>query len=486
MINKICLYLSEKILNIIFIFCIFMVCISLIKIYSNKIIFEYINKFEDINIDSIMYTSDKYDMAVYYPITNNAKINNEINNMIKKYVCRIKKDTAYFSPKDKDDKFNLLIEYEVKRLNKNIISFIFIVNYTYKDTFIESNIITKNYNLKTDKEFGLEQLMTDKQIYTDFLCNHAINVITKNKKISEYKKNWLIKDIHNNLLDNFDGYSFSNTHLSLYLNTNKISLEYTNIYEIKIPWKDIKHLLKHNIYLRDDNKKTDDVASKVFNEYENKYDDILYFPAFNVDLSNADKVIALTFDDGPHYKYTEKILNHLEKNNSVATFFVLGTKIDYSKELLNRMVSLGCEIGNHSYNHKLLTKETDDEVINQIESVNTAIKIVTGYDIRAVRPPYGASNEKMNRIIDKPIVLWNIDPQDWKCKDSTKIKNHVVSKAENGSIVLLHDIYESSCDATIMIIDELISKGFKFVTVSQMLDLQNEDTNGIIFTHKKQ
>ncbi len=485
MINKTFNYINQKLLIIIFIFCIIIVCISLITVYSSRIIFTEIDRFEGIEIETVMNTCEKYNAAIYYPTTENNLVNRKIKSFIDTYIKRIENDTKYFIPNDDNDKFNLLIEYEIGRVNKDIVSFIFVINYSNK-TASDTEIITKNFNLKSGKELTLDDFFDKGSDYSSVLCRKAIEFLQSNKEINDKQLNWFVDDITNSSLNSFDGYAFTNTHLSVYFNSNKLSSSYNEIYEFKVYWDDVKEFLKKNIYYNDvHNPESKSVSLNIDNGIEDDIENNLYFPAFNINITNNDKVIALTFDDGPHYIYTDKILKYLGKKNLVATFFVLGNRLEYNKELLIRMVDLGCEIGNHSLSHKQLTNIRDKEVINQIETVNKSIKRITGYDIRAVRPPYGLSNTKIQKLINKPIVLWNIDPQDWKSKDPEKIKQNVLSNVKSGSIILMHDIYETSVDASIMIIDELLKQGYKFLTVSQMLELQDTNTNGKIFTHKK-
>lgn len=210
----------------------------------------------------------------------------------------------------------------------------------------------------------------------------------------------------------------------------------------------------------------------------------LFFPAFNVHVNDTDKVVALTFDDGPTREYTTKILNYLDAKNVVATFFVLGIRLKNNEDILINMVKNGCEIGNHSYNHKQFLYLKNDEVKNQIEYVDNYVRNVTGFSIRSVRTPYGEYNQRIKKTIDRPIVLWNIDSEDWKRKDASKIAEHVINNVQSGSIILLHDIFDFSYEATILIVEELLAQGYKFVTVSQLLELNEVNGDGVVFWSK--
>jgi len=486
MIKKIHSFFIPSILIVIFVFCIFVVCFSLMKNASNKIIISNVDIYKDIQVESLMNTCEKYDMAIYYPITKNKTVNHALMLYINRSVEELQYESMYYIPKNSNEKLNLLIEYKVEKANNNINSFIFTSNYCQGKSIIYSKICTQTYNISTGERIYLSDFFEEKNNYITELCDISRNYLLNDYKLNKKITNWLVDDINKSLQCSFDGYSFSSSYLTIYFNSNKISSKLTDIYEIKIPWEKISHLLKSNIYTTLTYDDTTISVSNMFDIEEAILNEKnpLYFPAFNVNLANTDKVVALTFDDGPHHIYTNKLLKHIGEKNIVATFFILGNKIEYNKELLNRMVELGCEIGNHTASHKNLTIISDQEIKNQIESVNRSVKSITGYDIRAVRPPYGSINPKVRKIINKPIVLWSVDPEDWKYKDSIKIRDKVISKTRNGSIILMHDIYQTSVEAAIMIIDKLIEQGYKFVTVSQLLELEDQSKNGLVFTHK--
>jgi len=249
MINKVSYFLNQKLLIIIFIFCIFIVCFSFIKVNSNRIIFSETDIYQDINIESIIYSCDKYDIAANYPTTKNKKINKEIKSIIDKYINKLENETKYYIQKDSDDKFNLLVKYETQKINNYIISFIFLVNYSHGNSIIDNEIITHTYNLKQGKKLELHDLFNQSTNYIIELCNISKETLLKNNTIEQKNLNWFIDDINNSLERSFDGYSFSNKYLILYFNSNKISSKYTDIYEIKIPWNHITELLKTNVYI---------------------------------------------------------------------------------------------------------------------------------------------------------------------------------------------------------------------------------------------
>jgi peptidoglycan/xylan/chitin deacetylase (PgdA/CDA1 family) len=185
-------------------------------------------------------------------------------------------------------------------------------------------------------------------------------------------------------------------------------------------------------------------------------------------------MIALTFDDGPHKNTTIPILDTLKLYNGVGTFFILGNRVKNNENLLKRMISEENEIGNHSFSHKQLTTISSSEVKSQIDKTQKAVLEVTGSKPKVMRPTYGSYNSKLKSQIDMPMILWSIDTLDWESRDPVKIATHVLDNVEDGDIILMHDIYESTVDAVKILVPELISRGYQLVTVSELYELKGE------------
>lgn len=180
-------------------------------------------------------------------------------------------------------------------------------------------------------------------------------------------------------------------------------------------------------------------------------------------------MIALTFDDGPG-KYTMKLLDALEEHDAQATFFMLGQNVGKYKEEVAKMKEIGCELGNHSYDHPSLPTLSVDEMKAQVNNTNGAIEEITGEPASVLRPPYGASSSEMSENVGMPMVLWSIDTLDWKTKDTQATIDHVLENVSDGDIVLMHDIYETSVDAAIELITKLQDQGYYLVTVSELAE----------------
>lgn len=211
-------------------------------------------------------------------------------------------------------------------------------------------------------------------------------------------------------------------------------------------------------------------------------------------LSASDKLIALTFDDGPRSTTTNKVLDILEENGGVATFFVVGYNISDNAEVLKRAAKMGCAIGNHSKGHKTLTKCTDAEIKEQVQSVNSQLSDL-GIDCHLFRVPGGAFKGVESKI-GMPLIQWSVDTEDWKYKDAShkgrtdeertadlnKIADRVISDARSGDIILMHDIYDFTADLCGIVVPGLVEKGFKLVTVEQLFEAYGEKLeNGKVY-----
>ncbi|HCQ37702.1 MAG: polysaccharide deacetylase [Roseibacillus sp.] len=183
--------------------------------------------------------------------------------------------------------------------------------------------------------------------------------------------------------------------------------------------------------------------------------------------------IAMTFDDGPHASNTPRLLDILRQRNIKATFYVIGKNVDNYPHLTRRIVAEGHEIGNHTYTHRNLKKLSDAQVLSEMSRARSSIVNATGVQPRTMRPPYGAIYQRQRELIMNrfgyPTIMWAVDPRDWQRPGISVVKNRILTKTTNGSIVLAHDLHAPTVAAMPATLDGLLAKGFKFVTVSQLL-----------------
>lgn len=179
-------------------------------------------------------------------------------------------------------------------------------------------------------------------------------------------------------------------------------------------------------------------------------------------------MVALTYDDGPGSR-TNELLDTLEANESHATFFVLGQRInDDNGHLLKRMVDIGCEIANHSYSHPQLTKLSEEAIKEEISKTNDKIIEKSGTEAKIIRPPYGSTNDTVRASAGLPLIMWSIDTLDWKTKNAQATIDHIMNNVRDGDIILMHDIHDATIDASKDLIPKLKAAGYQLVTVSEM------------------
>lgn len=214
--------------------------------------------------------------------------------------------------------------------------------------------------------------------------------------------------------------------------------------------------------------------------------------------SPSDKLIALTFDDGPRSSTTNRVLDLLERSGGVATFFLVGYNIPDNAEVIKRAAAMGCSIGNHTKDHKILTKCSADTIKAQVNGVNSLLRDM-GIEPTLFRAPGGAFKGVKDQI-GMPLIQWSIDTEDWKYKDAShkgrsaeertadlnRIADMVFSQAKGGSIVLMHDIYDFTADLCEIVIPGLVERGFKLVTVDQLFEAYGEKLeNGVVYYSAK-
>lgn len=186
-------------------------------------------------------------------------------------------------------------------------------------------------------------------------------------------------------------------------------------------------------------------------------------------------MLALTFDDGPG-EYTQELLDCLEENNAHATFFMLGQNVSVYPDAPKRMLEIGCEIGSHSWDHTQLTTIDLDAVAKQFSDTDNALIEACGQAASVARAPYGDGNTDIYNTVAKPFFMWSLDTEDWKLMDADADYDAVMNgDLTDGSIILMHDIHQPSVQAAIRFIPELVAKGYKLVTVSEMAEAKNVD-----------
>ncbi len=366
-------------------------------------------------------------VSINYPVTEVSALDEAISSYINKV-------RAEFKNSDYDGKSELNISYTYKEVNDEVINVSILTEIVTDKTV--SKIKTFTYNKKSEKFLTMEDIVDDLDV---------LDYDIKKELLSKYQ------DADMDYLSNvsYDFFTMDDENLTIYFNPTQLKDTNDELVYLDIPLDSLNLLIDVD---REENTNT-------------------YLNFKKNTINEEDKVVALTFDDGPS-KYTKDILDILKKYDACGTFFLIGNKVSFYGDILREMLSEGNEIGNHSYDHKYLTRLSEEEVKDEINKTQDEIKRVTGYTPTLFRPTYGGYNNTLKSYIDLTFVLWDVDSRDWSVKSTEGIMYNVFKDVKSGSIILFHDNHEYSVNALPSVIKELKKQGYKFVTVSELLELK--------------
>lgn len=200
----------------------------------------------------------------------------------------------------------------------------------------------------------------------------------------------------------------------------------------------------------------------------------LSFLTFPVRAEEPAPYVALTFDDGPSGRFTRQLLDGLQQRNVKATFFLCGYRIRQYPQETQRIIQEGHEIGCHGFSHKSMQDMSRRDIAAEITS--TQALLPEQCRVSFLRPPGGCCSENIRQVAEAMrlgILSWSVDPRDWATDDVSSIERAVLNKVNDGDIILLHDMSESSVYAALDIIDDLQSKGYRFATVSELAAMRS-------------
>lgn len=392
---------------------------------------------DNVTLETIIENKKSMAIAINYPLTKIKKLDDEILKYIEEVNSAFKNEYENYDLNSSE----LNIDYKYFKTDNYINVELY--------TFINSSILAHPINeIKTIVYDTKKNKIIKLSDFIDLEKLKELVPVIKQKIISKYKDCVVMESLTTEIIPDFSKYenfTISDT-LNIYFEPYVITSGFCNIIEINIEIPELK--------------KDKNVEEKTIKH-----------TSITKTINPNQKVVAITFDDGPS-KYTSSILDILKKNDACATFFVLGNKVAIYKDTLNKAINYGNEIGNHSYNHKWLTRLSLEEFKNQIDKTQDIIYENTNYIPTLFRPTYGSVNNKIKNNTDLDIVLWDVDSLDWKLKNSKKIINRIIDDISDMDIVLFHDTYKSTEQTIEKIIPMLKEKGFQFVTVSELYEIK--------------
>lgn len=438
---------------------IFIISILLIFIVSVFIYFLF-NKEGVIGIlDNEVHTieeTDTYTLKIDYPIFHIK----EVDNKIKEYVEGRKEE--FISVADNiDEELNVKYDFilnvtsseynDIINVHMNTLSFTGGAHYMRDDESI-------HYNKKTKKFMNLSDYFIDTEAFNkiDDLAYHYIMKLNENEEKYNFSEIWVRRGIIPNAL-NYSHFTFKEEGLEILFPPYQIAPWSDGEIKITIPYSELNDLLKDE-----------------YKGSKKEEENVVLVPEIR-DLTKYEdkKLLAFTFDDGPNTSTTSLLLDNLDKYDAKVTFFVLGSRIDAHKEVLERAYLKGNQIGSHTYNHKNLFALNNESILKEINDTNEKIKEVIGEYPILIRPPYGNTNSEIRSLSSLSTIIWDVDTLDWKSRNEEKVCEEIMKNAHDGAIILLHDIYESSVKGALMAMDKLSKEGYAFVTISEMATIKN-------------
>ena len=383
--------------------------------------------------------------AIQYPTTTHANINEQIVKIVNLEKQQYIKEMQSLHGKSADAVGDLNISFEVFEYDEKYYSFLL-----HKKRSIPGKETTQSYNtfvMDNDNSqlIGIDTLLNDNEESLKTLSSH-IQALLKNEEKFSYIKQSTIQQETSAEWVNFKNFIVANKEITFYFN-NLIGEQLYEPLHVSFDLSTINPLLSEQFQIQ-----------MVIEE-----------PAI-IPVQAEKKYVALTFDDGPHPDVTPLILNILEKYNAKATFFMLGSRVQYYPEIARHVYENGHEIGNHTWNHPTLTKMTEAQILKEYSSTEQAIIQAIGVPSTIFRPPYGASNELVKSTITSPHFNWTVDTQDWKYRNAERLLPAVQQAVHPNAVILMHDIHLSTAHGLEAVMQYLQQEGYEFVTISQLMN----------------
>ncbi|MFJ7737212.1 polysaccharide deacetylase family protein [Lysinibacillus sp. NPDC097287] len=406
--------------------------------------------FPGISIVTDVSNDKRTPYAINYPQTESKTFNEEVSQYIKSskehYLKSMKKNKN-----SKDITGELNISFETYPYNEDYYSFILTKMLYLGGANHEVTTKTYFFNNKTGTLIDMQTLLQNDENNLATLAAHVRSELQQNPQLKDQLLEEELIAATEPTWENFERFAILEDSLALYFDEYEIAAGATGAPVVKLSLSLINPLLASEFQIA-----METMKPPVTTGHENKND------------PNA-KRIALTFDDGPHPKVTEQILNLLDKYQAKATFFMLGSRVQYYPDIAKDVLARGHEVGSHTWNHPVLTKLPIEQVSKEYTSTAGAITQAIGQGPTVFRPPYGATNDTVNGQIPVPVVLWSIDTMDWKHRNSQQLLTYVQNNLHNNAIVLMHDIHQSTADGLDAVLTYLQEQGYEFVTVSEIM-----------------
>jgi len=410
---------------------------------------------EGVEIDVISEWAPAY-ITVYYPRTENERVNRAVRAFADEQIARFR-DGARPGARGKDE---LAVSVRVSRFDDDIVSFLFRGYTRYAgEASGRDSIDTMTFDLTTGERLELAALFREAEEFLPALSHLAFDGATPAPE--DYACFTLDGDV-------------------LRLNFVPAETGANGAEQADIALADLRPLLAPRLLkpIRGG------VVDPAYTEPETEPTTQPPAPAIDIEALRGKKIIALTFDDGPHGVFTLRLLDFLKEQDVRATFFMLGCMAEYYPDIPRRAAAEGHQVASHTYSHKNLTQLGPERLAREIERTNVLLESLTGARPTAMRPPFGEQNAAVQAAAGVPVVLWSVDPRDWSTRDADQSYSRIMDQTRDGSIILLHDVYAETIEAAERIIPALKAQGYTFVTVDELLAVRGEAKPGDVVRNR--
>ncbi len=425
------------------------------------------SKYPGLELETKTKETELYTSSISYLITENKQMNKTIKDWIssekEQFMDQVDENKSVLN---KDHRANQTITVDTHQMEKHLYS----VEFTsYQFAGGANGRETKkifNINTSSQKLITIHDMVEDEP-NLDRLRTKVKEQLKNDKNLSPY----IFDEYLEKALEDPDDWKWSidSNYFRMYFDEYEIAAGAAGAIEVKIPMEEVQSLLSVDIHGEPTEHQSSESA-KGNGEIE--------------PLDPNGKYVALTFDDGPSPKVTPDILMTLKEHKAKATFFMLGSQVEFYPDLAKKVAEEGHEIANHTLHHRDLTQLGKEQIEQQIGESEKIIANATGQENLLIRPPYGSYNEKVETVADEenePLILWSVDSLDWQSLNAQDVITTVEQEIAPNSIVLLHDIHPSTGKALPELLSALEDRGYEFVTVSELLTLKQFDVSKPVF-----
>ncbi|MGM0867564.1 MAG: polysaccharide deacetylase family protein [Bacillota bacterium] len=422
------------------------------------------SKYPGVEINTIVEEEETYHSVVQYPEFKKKNLNEIVRSYIKEATKRFDEELKGTDPKRLDDfpaVFSLT--FDIYPIRKGMYSFVFAEESYVSGANGRQNTKIVMVDTNSGSVIQADRIINDidsnrGEIYNLLLDEFQKSVELKQLLFPDALKEWVY-----NPENQFANMYITNKALVFKFNKYEVTAGAAGMPEISIPIRNVQDLLMNEWKNIEGSGRQEPHPDLIKEDPTDKKEN-------KEPVKEDKKKVAITFDDGPHPQYTQAILDILKAYNARATFFVLGSRVDFYPDITKRIVEEGHEIGNHTWNHKDLTTLSPEAINEELEKTNDAVKKATGLEPQIMRPPYGAINNQIESLLEFPSILWSIDTLDWQSHNPNAIISIVEEETKDGSIILMHDIHESTVNSLETVLSFLQEQGYELVTVSELMN----------------